>query len=146
MRFAPAQSGDISLKEGKTSSEFIAWSQPKAGPYNPSTLIYDERLYVLYDAGIVRCFAAGDGKEIFGQQRLHNGRAFTSSPWAYDGKVFFLNEDGLTFVLKAADQFEVLHTNSLAEDDMCMATPAIAGDRLLIRTSARVYCIKNEKP
>lgn len=142
----PGASGDISLQEGQTSSEFIAWSQPKAGPYNPSTLIYDERLYVLYDAGIVRCFAAGDGKEIFGQQRLNNGRAFTSSPWAYNGKVFFLNEDGVTFVLKAADQFEVLHTSALAEDDMCMATPAIAGDRLLIRTSARIYCIKTEKP
>ena len=142
----PGATGDISLKDGQTSNEFIAWSQPKAGPYNPSTLIYDERLYVLYDAGIVRCFAAADGKEIFGQQRLPNGRAFTSSPWAYNGKVFFLNEDGVTYVLKAADQFEVLHTNALAEDDMCMATPAIAGDRLLIRTAARIYCIKNGKP
>jgi outer membrane protein assembly factor BamB len=142
----PGAAGDISLKEDQTSNEFIAWSQPKAGPYNPTTLIYDERLYVLYDAGIVSCFAAGDGKEIFSKQRLNNGRAFTSSPWAYNGKVFFLNEDGVTFVLKAADQFEVLHTNSLAEDDMCMATPAIAGGRLLIRTSARIYCIKTEKP
>jgi hypothetical protein len=72
-----------------------------------------------------------------------NGRAFTSSPWAYDGKVFCLNEDGVTFVLKSGEQFEVLHTNSLAEDDMCLATPAIVGDRLLIRTSARVYCIRS---
>lgn len=142
----PGATGDISLKDAQTSNEFIAWSQPKAGPYNPSTIIYQDRLYVLYDAGIVRCFAANDGKEIFGQQRLPNGRSFTSSPWAYNDKVFFLNEDGVTFVLKSADQFEVLHTNSLAEDDMCMATPAIAGDRLLIRTSARIYCIKNAKP
>lgn len=139
----PGATGDISLKDGATSNEFIAWSQPKAGPYNPSTLILNERLYVLYDMGSVRCFQASDGKEIFGMQRLPNGRAFTSSPWAYDGKVFCLNEDGVTFVLKAGDQFEVLHTNSLAEDDMCMATPAMAGDRLLIRTSARVYCIRS---
>ena len=76
-------------------------------------------------------------------QRLPNGRAFTSSPWAYGGKVFCLNEDGETIVLKAGDQFEVLHTNELAEDDMCMATPAIAGDRLLIRTSARLYCVQS---
>jgi hypothetical protein len=47
----------------------------------------------------------------------------------------------VTFVLQAGDEFKVLHTNTLAEDDMCMATPALAGDRLLIRTAARLYCI-----
>lgn len=139
----PGAVGDISLNEGETSNEFIAWSHSKAGPYNPSTLILDNRLYGLYDMGLVRCLQANDGKELFGLQRLPNGRAFTSSPWAYGGRVFCLNEDGVTCVLKAGDKFEVLHTNELAEDDMCMATPAIAGNRLLIRTSARVYCIQS---
>lgn len=141
----PGASGDITLKSGETSNEFIAWSQPKSASYNPSSLVFNDRLYVLYDMGLVRSFQASDGKALFDLQRLPNGRAFTSSPWAYAGKVFCLNEDGVTFVLKASDQFEVLHTNSLAEDDMCMATPALAGDRLLIRTSARVYCIQTAK-
>jgi hypothetical protein len=44
-------------------------------------------------------------------------------------------------VLRAGDSFELLHTNKLADDDMCMATPALAGDRLLIRTAARLYCL-----
>jgi len=139
----PGAAGDISLTDGATSNDFIAWSQPSAGPYNPSSLIYDERLYVLYDMGLIACFDAKDGKQVFGVKRLPNGRAFTSSPWAYNGKVFCLNEDGVTFVLKAGDEFEVLHTNALAEDDMCMATPAMVGDRLIIRTSARVYCIRS---
>jgi hypothetical protein len=91
------------------------------------------------------CFNAADGSTIYKPQRLPNGGAFTASPWAYSDKVFCLNEDGVTFVLKAGDQFEVLHTNALAEDDMCMATPAIAGDRLLIRTSARLYCIRGRE-
>ncbi len=137
----PGASGDITLPEGKTSSEFIAWSHPKNAPYNPSTLIDQNRLYVLYDMGVITCYNATDGKEVFGRQRIPEGRAFTSSPWAYNGKVFFLNEDGVTTVLKSGERFEVLHTNKLAEDDMCMATPAIVGDRLLIRTSARLYCI-----
>jgi len=138
----PGAMGDITLPEGQSASEFIAWSRPKVAPYNPSTLIDSDRLFVLYDMGIVSCYKATDGKELFGRQRLPNGRAFTSSPWAYNGNVFFLNEDGVTTVLKSSDQFELLHTNTLAEDDMCMATPAIAGDRLLIRTSARIYCIQ----
>ncbi len=140
----PGAAGDISLQAGKTSNEFIAWSQPKSAPYNPSTIIADNRLFVLYDMGMVSCLQSSDGTELFSRQRLPNGHAFTSSPWAYGGKVFFLNEDGVTFVLKSGDQFELLHTNSLADDDMCMATPAIAGDRLLIRTAARVYCIKTQ--
>jgi hypothetical protein len=53
-----------------------------------------------------------------------------------------LNEDGLTFVIRAGDEFELLHTNQLEEDDMGMASPAIVGDRLLIRTAARIYCMR----
>jgi outer membrane protein assembly factor BamB len=137
----PGATGDISLTEDQTSNEWIAWCQRKAGPYNPTTLIYDDRLFVLYDRGLLACFNAGNGDAFYEPQRLPNGRAFTASPWAYRGKVFCLNEDGETFVIKAGDTFELLHTNPLAEDDMCMATPAIAGNRLLIRTSARLYCI-----
>jgi outer membrane protein assembly factor BamB len=138
----PGAEGDISLKDGETSNQWIAWSQEKGAPYNPSTIIYGDRLYVLYDRGLFAAYKANDGTEIFSAQRIPEGRSFTSSPWAYDGKVFCLNEDGVTFVLRAGDQFELLHTNELAEDDMCMATPAIVGDRLLIRTAARLYCIR----
>jgi len=85
------------------------------------------------------------GKELFAPKRLPDGQAFTSSPWANQGKIFCLNENGLTFVLKDSDTFELLHTNALAEDDMGMASPAIVGDNLLLRTAARLYCIKNKR-
>lgn len=140
----PGAEGDISLKSGTSSNEFIAWSQPKAAPYNPTSLICNDRLYVLYDMGFVACFNPHDGTQVFDRVRLPKVRgAFTSSPWACGDSIFCLNEDGVTVVFKADDHFELLHTNTLAEDDMCMATPAIAGDRLLIRTSARVYCLQS---
>ncbi len=140
----PGASGDVLLEDDATTSEFIAWSRPQAAPYNPSTLVSGDRLFVLYDRGLVACYSATTGEELFGQKRLPNGRAFTSSPWAMDGKIFCLNEDGITYVLKDSERFEVLHTNQLADDDMGMASPAIVGDRLLIRTAARIYCIKAE--
>ncbi len=140
----PGATGDISLKDGETSNQWIAWSQSKAAPYNPSTLVHKNRLYVLYDMGMTACYDATDGTEMYSRQRIPQGRAFTASPWAYADKVFFLNEDGVTFVSQAGDRFEVLHSNALAEDDMCMATPAMAGDRLLIRTAARLYCIRQQ--
>jgi outer membrane protein assembly factor BamB len=57
----PGAEGNISLKQGETSNEFIAWCQPNAGPYNPTSIIYKNFLYVLYDRGLVACFNPVDG-------------------------------------------------------------------------------------
>jgi len=140
----PGAAGDITLKPGETNNEFIAWSDPVGGPYNPSPLVYGGRVYVLYDRGLVSCYDAKTGKVFYDRERLPEGFAFTSSPWAAGGRVFCLNEDGVCYVLRAGDKFELLHTNKLASDDMCMATPALAADRLLIRSAARLYCIRGD--
>ena len=139
----PGAQGDISLKGDETSNESIVWSLPDSAPYNPSTIAYDGILYVLYDRGLLGAFYTKDGSEVYKRQRLPGG-AFTSSPWIYDGKLFCLNEDGTTYVIKTGKEYELLGTNELAADDMGMATPAIVGDRLLIRTAARIYSIKKQ--
>jgi outer membrane protein assembly factor BamB len=137
----PGAKGDISPIEPATTNDYVVWSNQKTGPYHPTPIIYQNILYVLYDRGFLAAFNPKTGEEVYGKQRIPNGRAFTSSPWAYGGKLFCLNEDGVTFVVKAGSDFEILHTNKLADDDMGMATPVVVGDRLLIRTSARLYCI-----
>ena len=71
--------------------------------------------------------------------RLQAGYAHTT----YGGKLFCLNEDGVTFVIKPGPKFEILHTNQLAEDDMGMATPVIVGSKLIVRTAPRIYCISS---
>jgi outer membrane protein assembly factor BamB len=137
--------GDLTLSPGETHNAFIAWSNPVGGPYNPSPLHYDGRLYVLYDRGLVSGYDAKTGKLLYDRERLPKGFAFTASPWAANGRVFCLNEDGVCYVLRAGDTFELLHTNRLADDDMCLATPALAGDRLLIRTAVRLYCLQHAR-
>ncbi len=141
----PGGTGDLSLPDGDQQSRFIAWMQPNASSYNPSPLVYDGRLYVLWDFGFLNCRDARTGAEIYDKQRLKtDGTAgFTSSPWAYRGRVFCLSEDGDTYVIKAGDPYRVERVNSL--DEMCMATPAIAGDRLLIRTAAGLWCIRQRQ-
>jgi outer membrane protein assembly factor BamB len=135
-------SGDISLKEGETSSASIAWWGPKAAPYNPSPIVYEGRFYVLFDRGFFSAHEAATGKPIYEKKRLGEAAAFTASPWAYEGKVFCLSEDGDTFVVQAGPEFKVLRTNSLGE--MCMATPAIVRKGLIIRSIDHLYRI--EKP
>lgn len=143
----PGASGDISLADDKTSNDFIAWAQRTAGPYNPSSLLYGDQIYVLYDQGFFASYDAKTGEEIYKKQRIPDGKAFTSCPWACENKIFCLNEDGVTFVIGAGKEFNILHTNPLAEDDMAMATPATVGDRLLLRTAPRIYCFrKGAKP
>jgi outer membrane protein assembly factor BamB len=136
----PGASGDITPPEDETSGEFLAWSNRSIGPYNPSSLVHEGRLYVLYDRGLLSCFDARTGAAHFERQRLPNGLAFTASPWAANGKIYCLNESGVCFVVRAGDQFELLHTNEL-DGGMCMATPALSGDRLLIRTDTHLYSI-----
>ncbi len=142
MALRPGATGDISLADDQTSNEFIVWCQKDAAPYNPTSIIYKGLLYVLMDRGFFSCFDALSGEQIYDKQRLPEGKAFTSSPWAYNDEIFCTNEDGKTFVIKAGREFEILRTNDLAEDDMCMATPAIVGDKLLLRTAARLYCLQ----
>ncbi|MGD9719793.1 MAG: PQQ-binding-like beta-propeller repeat protein [Pirellulales bacterium] len=138
----PGGAGDITLAADQTKNDYVIWCNPTAGPYNPTSLLYNDLLYVLYDRGLFGCFDPATGEEVYEKKRIPEGKAFTSSPWAANDKIFCLNEDGLTFVIKAGKEFEILHTNALAEDDMCMATPAIVGNRLLIRTAKRLYCMQ----
>ena len=142
----PGAAGDISLRPGQTSNASIAWCRTTAAPYNPTTLVYDGRLYVLYDRGRLSAFDPRTGAPLFENQRLSKEpMQCWASPWACNGRVFCLNEDGVTFVVQAGDRFQLLHSNKLADDDMCFATPAVAGDRLLVRSSARIYCIRRSK-
>jgi outer membrane protein assembly factor BamB len=137
----PGASGDISLKPGETNSAFITWTQPTAAPYNPSPLVYGDHFYVLFDFGFLGCHDARTGRQIYDKERIRSDRitSFTASPWAANGKIFALSEDGDTYVFTAGPKYELLHQNSL--DEMCMATPALAGDRLLIRTLTKLYCL-----
>ena len=137
----PGASGDISLKPGQKSNEYIAWFKPQAGPYNPSPLVYGDHYYTLFDRGFFTCHDARTGKEIYGKRRLDvESNAFAASPWAYNSKIFCLSEDGDTYVIQAGSEYKMLGKNSL--DEMCMSTPAIAQGSLLIRTGSRLYRIQ----
>jgi outer membrane protein assembly factor BamB len=138
----PGASGDISLADDETSNEHIVWCQKRAAPYNPSTIVYGDLLYVLYDFGITAVFDAKTGEPAQKKSRIEDGKSFTASPWAANEHLFFLNEFGTTFVYKAGADFQLVHKNQLPDTEFYMATPAIAAERLLIRSDKALYCIK----
>ena len=136
----PGASGDISLKPDETSNEYIAWSHPALGTFQLSSIVYGDYYYTLFDRGIMTVHDAKTGKEVYPRQRVgQDVVAFTSSPWAYNGKVFAISQDGDTFVFQAGPEFKVLGKNPLNE--FTQATPAIADGSLFIRTATKLYRI-----
>jgi outer membrane protein assembly factor BamB len=135
--------GDISLRAGQTSNQFVAWSNPRDGAYLITPVVYGDDIYVTKSNGVTSCYDARTGERKY-QARLGDGASgFTASPVAGDGKVYFSSEDGDVFVVKAGPTFELLATNSMGE--VCMASPAISQGVMYFRTQSHVVAVAAAK-
>ena len=123
--------GDISLIDDETSNEKIVWSVSRGGAYIPTPLIYRDYLYNLNWNGSLNCFHAKTGEEIYREQ-LGRMTAFAASGVAADGKLYFADQEGNVYVVRAGPDFEILATNVM--NDEILATPAISDGRLYFRT------------
>ena len=134
----PGASGDISLKGDETTNAHVVWSSRTGAPYNPTPIVYGDYYYTLFDRGFFTNHDARTGKEIYSRQRITaDASGFTASPWAYNGRIFAMSEDGDTYVIQAGTEFKVLGKNSLNE--MTLATPAVARGSLIVRTASKLY-------
>jgi outer membrane protein assembly factor BamB len=122
---------------GDVTTTHRAWSYDQ-GPDVPTPATDGTYVYVVNDKGIVSCLEGKTGRVLYGPQRIALG-TYSSSPTVADGKVYITNEEGLTTVLKAGPAFEVLAENSVG--DFVLATPAVDGGQILLRTSKKLYCI-----
>jgi outer membrane protein assembly factor BamB len=127
----PGATGDLTLETGKTSRDAIAWSISKNGPYMPTPIVYGEYLYTCSNAGMVTCYEAKTGKQVY-KERLGAQGGYTASPVAADGKIYFPSEESGIQVVRAGPKFEVIVSNPLG--DTCMATPAISDGMIFVRT------------
>lgn len=130
--------GDVSLADGESSNEGVAWSRQREGAYMPTPIVYGDELYVVRDTGVLGVYDARTGDELY-RTRLGEGGYFTASPVAADGKLYFTGEDGDVFVVRAGPDFELLATNRLSEP--VLASPAISGGMLLFRTQHHLLAI-----
>jgi outer membrane protein assembly factor BamB len=116
------------------------WTTNKLSSGYTTPLVYQKRVYAI-SGTFLNCVSAEDGKPAAAPVRIRG--IFWASPVAADGKIYAVNEEGTTFVIKAGDKPEVVATNSVAEE--VVATPAIANGALFLRTSERLYCIGSKK-
>jgi len=133
----PGANGDISLKDGKDTNEFIAWSKQRGGPYMPTPIVYGELLYTCSNQGVLTAYNAKTGERVYQERLGGTGGAFTASPVASDGKIYLSSEDGDVFVVKAGPKYELLSKNPVGE--VMMATPAISDGLVIVRTISNLY-------
>jgi outer membrane protein assembly factor BamB len=126
---------------GDVTSTHVAWTTPRGSPFVPSPILVGAQLYTINDMqSIVSAFDAVSGKNLFqGRLGVATREGFSASPVSVDGKVFFTNDDGQTFVLKAGPTFELLHVNDIGE--RTLASPALVDGRWYVRTDRNLYAI-----
>jgi outer membrane protein assembly factor BamB len=135
----PGASGDITLADGATSNDFIVFRHPRASGYTPSAIVTNGRAYLVHDTGILAVLDARSGKEVYKVRVGGGGHTFSASPVAVGNRVYLLTENGVTFVLEDGDEYKEIARNDL--DEMSLASPAIAGGAIYIRTETKLYRI-----
>jgi outer membrane protein assembly factor BamB len=133
----PGFSGDLSLK-GATTSDAIAWSNDRDGVYIPTPLLYRGILYAVNNTGVLTAFDALTGERVY-RNRVGTGSAFSASPIAADGRLYFANEDGEVFIVRAGKEYEQMARRPLP--DPVTASPAISDGLMVFRTVRSLYGI-----
>lgn len=131
----------LAVKQGATGDLTIkdaVWTAKRGVPTRSSLLLIDDLLYMVSDNGVATCVEAKTGKEVW-HERL--GGAFSSSPIYAAGHIYMCDDSGKTHVLAPGREFKEIVVNKL--DSGCMASPAVVGDNLLLRTKTHLYCIGN---
>ncbi len=126
---------------GDVTKTHVEWTSPRGSPFVPSPLLYGDSLYLVNDmTAIATSFRAATG-EVMWQGRLGVARreGFSASPVGVDGKVFFTNDDGETFVVRAGPTFELIHENRLGAQ--VLASPALVDRTWYFRTSRELLAI-----
>lgn len=131
--------GDLTLPDGKASSEAVVWSRTGRGSYMPTPLVYDGILYVLANNGLFDAYDLRTGEEVYRQRLPLVGSGFSASPVAADGKIYLSNEDGDILVIAAGRKFAHIATNPVGE--LLMATPAMSDGVMYVRSSASLFAI-----
>jgi outer membrane protein assembly factor BamB len=126
---------------GDVTRTHLTWTSPRGSPFVPSPILYGEYLYMVNDmASIVTCLEATTGRVVWqGRLGIARQEGFSASPVAVDGKVFFTNDEGETFVLRAGPKFDLMHVNRIGEPTL--ASPALVDGRWYIRTDRQLYAV-----
>jgi outer membrane protein assembly factor BamB len=131
--------GNITPSEGELKSTGIDWILSDPGLGNPSPLLYEGLIYLIGGRGEIAVIDAATGEKVY-DKRINGIGACWASPWAYNDKIWFLDENGVTRAFKAGREFELLPENKL--EGKFWASVAIAGNDYIFRGVEKLFCVK----
>lgn len=126
-----------------TGTDAIIWTNDRGNPYTASPVLHDNKLYFVTDSGMLSCLNAQTGEAYCRQQRLPKPYNFKASPVGANGKLYLSTEEGDVVVVKMGEHYEVLATNTMP-DQFFVASPAIVGGSLYLRSQDALYCIREQ--
>ncbi|WP_439620854.1 outer membrane protein assembly factor BamB family protein [Gemmata sp.] len=126
---------------GNVTKSHVLWSKQKEGGYVPSPVAHDGKLFLVDDRGVASCWDVKTGKQHW-KERL-SGKGHHASAVAADGRVYFTSDEGVTFVLKASAEFEILAKNPL--DERVFSSPAFSDGEIFLRGAKHLWCIAEKK-
>lgn len=126
--------------KGDVTDTHVIWHTTQGAAYVPSPVAWEDNFFVVSDKGICSCLGIRDG-ERYWKERL--GRSHSASPVVSDGILYFPDDHGITHVLKAGRNFEVIARNDLGED--LYASPALSEGQIFLRGTKHLYCIGTRK-
>ena len=138
----PTATGDLTPSDRRNPADNnsgLAWWQSRDGSYMPTPLVSDELLYTCNDNGRLTVRDAMTGELIYRQRVGTGSRTYSASAVAAGGHIYFVSERGEVTVIEEGRIFKKVANNDMGE--VVMATPAVSGDRLLIRTARNLYCL-----
>ena len=138
MSVSTGAKGNITLKEGETSNQYINWYLPRSGSYMHTLLLYHGRLYNANWNGIVNCLDPLTGKEVY-NAKLGQSKSFIASPVASDGRIYIVDEEGTVYIIGDGDKFNLLAEIPL--NDICMTAPSITDGMIFFRTQKYLICV-----
>lgn len=125
---------------GDVTDTHVVWRQSRGLPYVPCPLAAGSRLYLVKNGGLASCLDARTGEFKYQEERLGALGDYYSSPVAAGDRLLAISQAGVAVVWKTGDAFDVLARNELGEP--VLATPALAGDTLYLRTVTRLFAFR----
>lgn len=120
---------------GNVTDTHVAWRTKKGAAYVPSPIAVGDYFLLTSDSGVAQCFEAKSGNLLW-QERVGEHHA---SPILANGLVYFLNDDGVTHVIRPGASYELVARNELGE--RAFASPALSEGELFIRSERSLFCI-----
>jgi outer membrane protein assembly factor BamB len=141
------QGGNVTMAikpggRGNITATHVAWQNPRAASYVSSPVVVGDHLYTVRNGGVVTCLNAKTGQMLW-QERVPGGGDYYASPVAVENRIYVISEEGVVSVVAAKPTFELLGSTDLGE--RTMASPAVSGGQMFIRTDTHLWAVGKQR-